>query len=100
MTIDRSEDRGAALRTSIRAVTRRHRLLGRCARAVRPAHRGAHLAAGVGARDLVPQRCRRRDPARVDPGLGASSALHDPLHLFDANIFYPERYTLAYSIRC
>src|SRR6187399_2400178 len=21
----------------------------------------------------------------------------DPLHLFDANIFYPERYTLAYS---
>ncbi len=23
--------------------------------------------------------------------------LHDPRHLFDANIFYPERYTLAYS---
>jgi hypothetical protein len=23
--------------------------------------------------------------------------LNDPLHLFDANIFYPERYTLAYS---
>ncbi|MEO8259443.1 MAG: hypothetical protein ABI868_19000 [Acidobacteriota bacterium] len=22
---------------------------------------------------------------------------HDPLHLFDANIFYPERYSLAYS---
>ena len=24
-------------------------------------------------------------------------AAHDPIHLFDANIFYPERYTLAYS---
>ena len=24
-------------------------------------------------------------------------AVHDPIHLFDANIFYPERYTLAYS---
>ena len=33
-------------------------------------------------------------------GLAASETLqvaHDPLHLFDANIFYPERYTLAYS---
>ena len=25
---------------------------------------------------------------------------NDPLHLFDANIFYPERYTLAYSDLC
>jgi len=25
------------------------------------------------------------------------AAVHDPRHLFDANIFYPERYTLAYS---
>ena len=24
-------------------------------------------------------------------------AVHDPIHLFDANIFYPERHTLAYS---
>ena len=24
-------------------------------------------------------------------------AVHDPIHLFDANIFHPERYTLAYS---
>ena len=27
----------------------------------------------------------------------AHQATHDPLHLFDANIFYPERDTLAYS---
>jgi hypothetical protein len=27
----------------------------------------------------------------------AHQATHAPLHLFDANIFYPERYTLAYS---
>jgi hypothetical protein len=27
----------------------------------------------------------------------AHQLLHDPLHLFDANIFYPERNTLAYS---
>lgn len=27
----------------------------------------------------------------------AHQAVRDPLHLFDANIFYPERYTLAYS---
>jgi hypothetical protein len=27
----------------------------------------------------------------------AHQAPRDPLHLFDANIFYPERYTLAYS---
>ena len=24
-------------------------------------------------------------------------AIHDPRHLFDANIFHPERFTLAYS---
>ncbi len=27
----------------------------------------------------------------------AHQIAHDPLHLFDANIFYPERYTLAFS---
>ena len=27
----------------------------------------------------------------------AHQVVHDPVHLFDANIFYPERYTLAYS---
>ena len=27
----------------------------------------------------------------------AHQSVRDPLHLFDANIFYPERYTLAYS---
>jgi len=27
----------------------------------------------------------------------AHQATHDPLHFFDANIFYPERHTLAYS---
>jgi hypothetical protein len=27
----------------------------------------------------------------------AHQAVHDPLHFFDANIFYPERHTLAYS---
>ena len=27
----------------------------------------------------------------------AHQIVHDPLHLFDANIFYPDRLTLAYS---
>ena len=30
----------------------------------------------------------------------AHQAVHDPLHLFDGNIFFPYKYTLAFSEHC
>jgi hypothetical protein len=33
----------------------------------------------------------------VANGMGSASARHEPLHLFDGNIFYPQRFTLAFS---
>jgi len=37
------------------------------------------------------------DSSRSGTSLGTRALWHDPLHLLDANIFYPQRWTLAYS---
>ena len=50
---------------------------------------------GPRARHLV--RPRRLVPELVDPRVGLPPDVSRPLHLFDANIFFPYRYTLALS---
>ena len=85
---------------------RRH---GRMAQAVRRHARAASLAFFV-ALAIVHTWPLATDPGRLsrndngDAVLNewilswvAHQAVHDPLHLYDANIFHPERYTLAYS---
>ena len=73
------------------------------------AHRGGHACRVHRARDR-PHLASGRCPStwsRNDTGdtvlhewimaWVAHQVVHDPVHLFDANIFYPERNTLAYS---
>lgn len=67
----------------------------------------AALFAGLTAAMTMPQVRHLRDSVAFDAGdpllstwrvsWVAHQIARDPLHLFDANIFYPSRYTLAYS---
>ena len=67
---------------------------------LRRAHRDAHLPArpSPGQSDLrnLASTTTASSRSGTSPGWPARSS-SDPLHVFDANIFYPHRWTLAYS---
>ena len=51
----------------------------------------------VCAGELWPQQHRRHAAESWTMAWVAHQVVRDPVHLFDANIFYPERHTLAFS---